>query len=114
MMKARAPLGRASAWMSSWFSPYSSEYSTDMRAAGSFPGLRTGTNGRPRRSASGPPNRKPRDSMPTIAIGWRRSPPRQRSLITCWNAFASASSGVMSRKRIPGCGKVGHVADEAP
>ena len=38
-----------------------------MRAAGSLPGLRIGTNGNPIRSAKGAPNKNPRDSMPTIA-----------------------------------------------
>ena len=53
--------------MSSWLVPYSSEYSTLMRAAGSLPGLRTGTNGSPSAAAIGAPKMKPRDSMPTMA-----------------------------------------------
>ena len=46
-----------------------------MRAAGSLPGLRIGTNGSPSRAATGAPKRKPRDSMPTMTSAAPTAPP---------------------------------------
>jgi hypothetical protein len=56
--------------MSNWLCPYSNEYSTDIRVAGSLPGLRTGTKGRTMRWAMGAcEDEPPRDSIPDDAIG---------------------------------------------
>jgi len=48
-------------------SPYSFSYVAEIVFPGSLPGLRTGTNLAPSRSAITGANRNPRDSRPTIA-----------------------------------------------
>ena len=74
---------------------------------GSLPALRTGTKPAPSRSASGAPNRKPRLSMPrTFEIRSRGRGPSSPST-TPANASGCASSGVMSRNRIPSSGSRG-------
>ena len=106
-MTTAVSLCRASLWMSSSPVPYSSAYSTRMWAAGSLPGLRTGTSGRPRLLASGAANRKPRDSIPTTAAR-PLSSNRSVSFSMVWrNACAFCNSGVMSRNSTPGSGKSG-------
>jgi hypothetical protein len=47
MMRTRFPASTASEWISSELVPYSSEYYSLNFAAGSLPGLRTGTNPTP-------------------------------------------------------------------
>src|SRR5205085_2172411 len=86
---------------------YSVRISTRSTAAGSLPGLRTGTKLALRRAARAPPKMNPRASMPTIAS---TCSPMKRSASpsrTTWSARGLARSGVMSRKRIPGDGKSG-------
>ena len=88
--------------------PYSRAYCRSTMGGGSLPFLRTGTNPLPRFSASAAARMKPRDSTPATASASDHS----RSFHSASSA-ATASwkcerrSGVMSRNRMPGCGKSG-------
>ena len=87
--------------------PYSSAYSWRIVVCGSDPGLRASAKPAPRLCASAGPNRKPRASAPMTMSGFR-------SLVSAVSAASDAprpcglaSSGVMSRKTMPGFGKSG-------
>src|SRR5688572_485428 len=88
--------------------PYSSAYWRSTMGGGSLPFLRTGTNPLPRFSASAAARMKPRDSTPATASASDHS----RSFHSASSAETASwkcerSSGVMSRNRMPGCGKSG-------
>ena len=114
--RARAPACRgctASVCSSSWPAPYSSRYSALTVSYGSLPGLRASTKPAPscqreRRARAG--SRAPRPPPRSrLAAGGRARPAAPTASAS---APASAISGVMSLKSIPGLGKVGYVADQ--
>ena len=74
---------------------------------GSLPALRTGTKPAPRRTATGAAMMKPRASTP-MTLSMARSAKASASAVTHQDrAGPLASSGVMSLKTTPGCGKSG-------
>src|SRR6185503_7565961 len=86
-------------------SPYSSEYTCRTVRPGSLPNFRAGTNDTPQCNASGAPNRKPRDSIPTTASGRGTFAPRDS--IAARNASGDWSMGMMSLNLMPFFGKSG-------
>src|SRR4051812_6682981 len=104
--RTRAPLATASVCSSSASVPYSSRYSARTVSLGSLPGLRASTNPAPSSRASAGPSRNPRASAPmtTSTSGGARA---QRPVTAASSPAGSASTGVMSLKPIPGCGKSG-------
>src|SRR3954447_15935373 len=104
--RTRAPLATASVCSSSASVPYSSMYSARTVSLGSLPGLRASTNPAPSSRASAGPSRNPRASAPmtTSTFDGARA---QRPVTAASSPAGSASTGVMSLKPIPGCGKSG-------
>src|SRR5437773_3722734 len=104
-ISTRSPVWTASWCISRASVPYSSVYSTRCVAAGSLPGFRIGTSPAPRASASGAPNRKPRDSIDTTREIRASRYGLAISSTACPNSLASSSTGVTSLNTIPGLGK---------
>src|SRR6478609_9191796 len=102
----RCPGWSALSCISRTADPYSRVYSSRSEGPGSLPDLRTGTKPMPRWWATAAPMMNPRASIPTTT-STRPAYRPATSWTTAANASPSASCGVKSLNRTPGCGKSG-------